>query len=82
MHPTYIESTLSTPASLTASRALSTKMSRSDFSQSSPHFIIPTPITATSLISCSPVQQVPIHKIVASYTTDYSPLRIFPRYFV
>ncbi len=51
MQPTYMESILSTPASSMARRAASVKIVRSDFSQSSPHLVMPTPMIATSLIA-------------------------------
>ena len=53
MQPTIMESIWSTPASSRARRAASVKIVRSDFSQSSPHLVMPTPTTATSLIASS-----------------------------
>ena len=53
MQPTTMESILSTPASAMARRAVSVKIVRSDFSQSSPHLVMPTPMIATSLIAAS-----------------------------
>ena len=53
MQPTTMASIRSTPASARASRAVSVKIVRSDLSQSSPHFVMPTPMIATSLIAAS-----------------------------